>query len=134
MEKPAIILHLGDFDPSGVSIFESVAADVKAFVMADRPHGLVEVQFERVGLTAQQVRDYALPTAPPKATDSRSKTWSGGTCQLEALPPNVIAEILRAAIEKHIDWTQFNADLEAEDVDRLMIRGLLPAPDGGERP
>ena len=78
------------------------------------------------------MRDYDLPTAPPKATDRRTKTWTGGTCQLEALPPNAIAEILRAAIEKHIDWTQFNADLEAQDVDRLMIRGLLAAPAAAE--
>jgi hypothetical protein len=131
MEKPAVILHLGDFDPSGVSIFESVAADVEAFVMADRPHGLVEVQFERVALTREQVQAYDLPTAPAKASDTRSKTWTGGTCQLEALPPNVIADILRAAIKKRIDWVKFNDDLNAQDVDRLMIRGLLPAPDHG---
>jgi hypothetical protein len=29
--KPAVILHLGDYDPSGESIFESVAEDVAAF-------------------------------------------------------------------------------------------------------
>jgi len=41
----------------------------------------------------------------------------------------VIAGILKEAIERRIDWVQFNADLEAQDQDRLMIRGLLPAPD-----
>lgn len=129
MEKQAVILHLGDYDPSGVSIFDSVAADVTAFVMADRPHGLVSVEFERAALTREQVQDNALPTAPAKASDSRSKTWEGGTCQLEALPPDVIAGILEGAIERRIDWVQFAADLEAQDQDRLMIRGLLPAPD-----
>lgn len=129
MGKRAVILHLGDFDPSGVSIFDSVAADVTAFVEADKPHGLVSVEFERVALTGEQVQAHALPTAPPKASDTRSKTWTGGTCQLEALPPDVIAGILKEAIERRIDWVQFNADLEAQDQDRLMIRGLLPAPD-----
>ena len=131
MEKPAIILHLGDFDPSGVSIFESVAADVEAFVIADRPHGLVEVQFERVALTREQVEAYGLPTAPAKASDTRSKTWTGGTCELLALPPNVIAGILCAAIERRIDWVKFMVDLEAQKQDRLLITGLLPAPAGG---
>jgi len=133
--KPTVILHLGDFDPSGEAIFECVAEDVAAFVAADRPHGMVEVKFERVALTAQQVRDYDLPTAPAKVTDSRSKAWTGGTCQLEALPPNVIAQMLRDAIERHIDPEQFYEDQANQERERVEIRTLLlPAPDGGERP
>ena len=132
MEKPAVILHLGDYDPSGVSIFDSVAADVSAFVEADKPHGLVSVEFERVALTREQVHAHDLPTAPAKATDSRSKNWTGGTCQLEALPPDVIADILKEAIERRIDWEQFADDLDAEKHDRTMISGLLTAPTYGE--
>ena len=129
--KPAVILHLGDFDPSGVSIFDSVAEDVAAFVAADRPWGTVDVTFERIALTAEQVRLYDLPTAPAKATDTRSKTWTGGTCQLEALPPDVIADILRDAIRRHIDHDQFVADLDAEDEDLAVIhQRLLAAPEG----
>ena len=131
IEKEAVILHLGDYDPSGVSIFDSVAEDVNAFVMADRPHGLVNVEFERVALTQAQVWAYDLPTAPAKATDSRSKSWSGGTCQLEALPPDIIANILRGAIERRIDWEQFDRDVIAEERDRRMIGGLLPPPSSG---
>lgn len=127
--KPTVILHLGDYDPSGVSIFDSVAEDVAAFVDADRPHGYVDVTFERVALTADQVRQYALPTAPPKATDSRSKGWEGGTCQLEALPPNVIADILREAIERHINADLLEIDRINEELDRREIQTLLlPAP------
>lgn len=129
-EKQTIILHLGDYDPSGVSIFDSVAQDVQAFVMADRPHGLVNVEFERVALTDVQVEKYDLPTAPAKSTDSRSRTWKGGTCQLEALPPDVIASILQQAIEYHIDRDLFELDLESEQQDRKMLRGLLPRPTG----
>ena len=127
--KPTIILHLGDFDPSGESIFDSVAQDVAAFVEADRPHGLVTVEFHRVALTRDQVREYDLPTAPPKATDTRSKGWDGGTCQLEALPPDVIAGILEKQIERHLDPDQLASDWEQEAADREEItRLLLPAP------
>lgn len=126
--KPAIILHLGDFDPSGQSIFDSVAADVAAFVEADRPWATVSVRFERIALTASQVNHYNLPTAPPKATDSRTKTWNGGTCQLEALPPNVIAKILRESISRHIDYDQLVEDQAQEEIDLLRIAGALPAP------
>lgn len=126
--KPTVILHLGDYDPSGVSIFDSVAEDVAAFVDADRPHGYVDVTFERVALTAEQVRQFDLPTAPPKATDSRSKGWEGGTCQLEALPPNIIADILREAIERHLDHVQLGIDQAREESDRREIQTLLLAP------
>lgn len=127
--KPAVILHLGDYDPSGVSIFDSVAEDVAAFVKADRPWATIDVTFERIALTAAQVDQYDLPTAPPKATDTRSKGWDGGTCQLEALPPNIIAGILRNAIERHIDHGQLAYDETMERHERRMISGLLPPPD-----
>ena len=52
--KPTVILHLGDYDPSGVGIFESVASDVSEFVKADRYHGLTVVDFERIALTREQ--------------------------------------------------------------------------------
>jgi hypothetical protein len=126
--KPAVVLHLGDFDPSGQSIFDAVAADVAAFVAADRPWATVTVDFHRVALTAGQVHRYDLPTAAAKATDSRTKTWEGGTCQLEALPPNVIADILLEAIVEHVDLDQVEADREQEAVDLRRIAGALPAP------
>lgn len=126
--KKAVVLHLGDYDPSGVSIFDSVAADVAAFVEADRPWATVSVEFVRVALRPAQVIAYDLPTAPPKATDTRAKTWEGGTCQLEALPPNVIADILKDAIWKHLDFDQLDKDRAQEEIDRRNIAGALPAP------
>lgn len=127
--KPATILHLGDFDPSGASIFDCVAEDVGAFVQADRPWATVEVRFRRVALTADQVRNYSLPTAPPKATDSRSKSWQGETCQLEALPPDTIANLLRKAVESEIDGEQLRIDRIAEEIERRNIAMALPAPE-----
>jgi hypothetical protein len=125
--KPAVILHLGDFDPSGVAVFDVIAEDVGAFVMADRPHGLVTVQFERIALTGGQVEQFQLDTAPPKATDSRTSRWSGGTCQLEALPPDEIARLLSAAIARHVDLDLMHEHALAGRIERReLVRGLLP--------
>jgi hypothetical protein len=41
-----------------------------------------------------------LETAPPKVTDRRA--FSGATCQAEAIPPDVLAQILRDAIEARL--------------------------------
>jgi hypothetical protein len=130
IDKPTIILHLGDHDPSGQSIFDSVAADVTAFVEADRTAADIWVDFRRVALTAAQVIEFGLPTAPAKATDTRSKSWKGETCQLEALPPDIIAWLLRDEICISLDGKQFMRDREQETVDRRNIALALPAPTG----
>ena len=127
--KPAIILHLGDYDPDGESIFKSVAEDVRAFVVADRPWGTVDVDFVRVALTEFQVLSYDLPTAPPKASSSRTKQWGDkGTCQLEALPPDVLAGILLAQLNNALDQDQLYTDRLLEQAERQRIAYSLPAP------
>lgn len=127
--KPAIILHLGDFDPSGASMFDVIGEDVGKFVKADRPHGMVTTEFRRVALTVGQVEEYKLPTAPPKVTDSRAKAWAGETCQLEALAPDQIADLLRRAIDQIVDASAIRVDrfLEAEERQELT-QLLLTAP------
>jgi len=129
--KPAVILHLGDCDPSGESIYRALAADVRAFVIADRLYAALDVDFRRVALTERQVQRYRLPTAPPKPSDSRSRRWgSRETCQLEALPPDRIAALLQAAIEELIDHEQFERDGQLESWEREQIAYALP--EGGE--
>jgi hypothetical protein len=128
--KPAVVLHLGDYDPSGVSIFDVVAEDVARFVAEDRPWGGVDVTFRRVALTREQVMAYDLPTAPPKASDSRAKRWQGETCQLEALAPDQIAALLNDAILGELDLDQLAADQRAEQRERLQIAYALPAGRG----
>ncbi len=66
--KTSVVMHLGDHDPSGVSIFESVRDDVHALLAKDIPHKESEqvAEFRRVALTKEMVASYQLPTAPPK--------------------------------------------------------------------
>lgn len=128
--KDALVLHLGDYDPSGESIFESASEDVSAFLKADWPG--INATFLRVALTAAQVHLHNLPTAPPKVTDTRSRAWAGETCQLEALPPDIIADILRGKIYEALDRKKLQRDQALEDVDRRSIALALPAPGGAE--
>ncbi len=48
-------------------------------------------------MTPEQAEQLELPTAPPKATDKRR--FAGQTVQCEAIAPDVLAELLRDAIE-----------------------------------
>lgn len=129
--RPAVILHLGDFDPSGESMFNVIEEDVSRFVMADRPHGHCSVEFHRVCLTREQVEEYPLPTAPPKASDTRAKKWRGETCQLEALAPNQIADLLEKAIQAVVDVDLMNQNIRTAEAEKQSLLYLLPAPEGG---
>jgi hypothetical protein len=93
-EGQAEVLHLGDLDPSGVHLFASLAEDVTA--MVQEIAGAAPT-FTRLAVTPEQAERLELPTAPPKATDKRR--FAGETVQCEAIAPDVLAELLRDAIE-----------------------------------
>ena len=128
--KPAVILHLGDLDPSGVAIFRSSAEDVREFVLADRRWLNVDVDFVRVALTPDQVERFRLERGgAPKTTDSRSGTWPFvWTCQLEALPPDTVAALLNAAITERLDARIIAEDRALERQERNEIVYSLPEP------
>lgn len=95
--RSTVVLHIGDLDPSGVCIFDSIEADVVAFVGSDQ-----ELLFKRIALTPGQVVLYGPPTSPPKQNDKRGEGIAE-TCQCEALPPDTLAEIVKAAAQEYID-------------------------------
>ncbi|MEU5108163.1 hypothetical protein AB0H07_38900 [Streptomyces sp. NPDC021354] len=109
-------------------MFSSLAEDVIAFAEAAG----AEVAFERVAVTPEQIAAYDLPTAPPKTTDRRS--FSGTTTtQAEALPPDILASIVREAIEAHRDPVVHQHALAREEAERRAIRQRLSRrPDPGQ--
>jgi len=105
-DRPTEVLHIGDHDPSGVSMFLAFLEDVEAFT---RELG-GQATFTRLAVTPQQIGEHRLPTAPPK--DNRA--FSGETCQAEALSPDVLANILRSAIEERVDQRVLDCVLQQE--------------------
>ena len=125
-DVPAEILHVGDFDPSGEHVFSALAEDVEAFVAG--MSGIAPT-FCRLAVLPEQIRELGLPGAPPKPGDRRS--FSGvETVQAEAIPPNVLVQIVQDAIvcrqdaeatdRVHKAELDLRAELEAK------LRGLLP--------
>jgi hypothetical protein len=118
-DRPTEVLHIGDHDPSGVNMFLAYLEDVEAFT---RDLG-GECTFTRLAVTPVQIEELGLPTAPPKETDRRA--FSGETCQAEAIAPDVLATILRVAIEQPIDRRAYERVLRRErSVRRDLIRKL----------
>jgi len=83
-----VVLHLGDYDPSGVHLFKALAEDVGA--MIESLDGNVPL-FYRLAVTPEQIGELALPSAPPKKTDRRAFD-ADYTVQCEAIPPDVLTD------------------------------------------
>ena len=109
---------------------QALHEDIEAFVQADRPHGLVDVTFERVAVTPEQIERFALPTSPAKRSgNSHAKGWEGETCQIAAVRPDDLANEVHAAIRRHIDYDLLEEERvigkgEREELTKLF----LPSP------
>jgi hypothetical protein len=126
---PTIVLHLGDYDASGVSLFVAAAEDVTAFV---EDFGGDEPEFVRVAVTEAQIGEYGLPSAPPKKNDKRSVFTDTKTVQCEAFEPDQLQKIVRAAIEERLDMDVFEQTLAQEREQRAALRELLDEMGGDE--
>jgi hypothetical protein len=125
-EGPTVLLHLGDCDPSGHSIYQAMYEDVAAFLERDRRSPRQTFAAERVAITFDQIAEYGLVADEIKTNDSRSQVWRrrGLTkkVELEALAPNVIAQLLTAAIEHYLDPAPWRDVLNKEVDDRKKLR------------
>lgn len=133
-DRPTIFLHVGDHDPSGESIFESMSEDIRCFIEADHGNEVyVEhtndyeelFQPRRIAVTPAQIREYDLDSAPPKRSDSRSSTWVGSTTQAEALSPVQLEEIVQGAVLRYIDEEILDETREQEQLDKADIDQTL---------
>jgi hypothetical protein len=123
-DTPTAVLHIGDYDPSGVSLFVAVAEDVAAMhndldAVAEPP------EFVRVAVLEEHITRYGLETAPPKKSDRRSVFTDTRTVQAEAFAPDQLQELVRASIVARIDLDQLARVVEEERAERARLGDLL---------
>ncbi len=128
--RPTFVYVLSDYDPSGVSLAEDIAAKLERF------SGDVPVTVERIALSGEQVRLWQLPTHPLKSSDSRAARFqrehTGEACELEAVPPNLLRSLVSKSIEQHIPAEKIEAARRDEELQREALRAL-PAHFRGAR-
>jgi hypothetical protein len=112
----AEVLHIGDLDPSGVHLFQSMAEDVSAMA---RALGSGNVRFSRLAVTSEQAERLELPTAPAKPTDRRA--FHSETVQAEAIAPDALSELVSDAIAARLCMEAFRATLAREDETRAEL-------------
>lgn len=110
--KDVTIIHLGDHDPSGIDMTRDIRERMSLFV-----GGPVEIV--RIALNMDQVEEYEPPPNPAKMTDSRFEGYvdqfGEESWELDALPPNVIADLIEGEITKRMDMEKWRKDKEEED-------------------
>ena len=123
--RPTEVLHIGDHDPSGAHMFIALAEDVEAFARALGG----SVRFTRLAVTLEQIADLALETQVKKVSDNRAfGSRTERTCQAEAIAPDILAQIVRDAIEGRIDHKALRRVLAREKrVRRELIKKLEAA-------
>ena len=115
-ELPWRLLTLYDFDKSGEDIENAAMSRLRAF------GGEAEWTSKRVAVTAKQVIQLKLPTRPEKKGD-------GEAVELDAIPPDVLAEIVEKAIKscipKDIDDQRKAAREDAEEAHSNTVEAMV---------
>lgn len=111
--KFAIILYLGDHDPSGVKASEDVEKKLYDFGCNFR--------FQRLAVNEWQIKEYNLPTRPTKES-KHSKGFEGESVEIDAMEPQLIKRFVREAIEYNIDTKELENVRNAEALEKETLR------------
>ena len=123
------IYLLGDNDASGRDIIRFVRETLSQYAAeVDRA---VEIDFQTVAVTEQQIVDWNLSSHPARQTDSRYRRYAiADAVELEAIPPDRLRHLVRECIAGHIDPDAYRRLLHVEAAERET---LLAIAEGGGR-
>lgn len=116
----AVVLHLGDHDPSGIDMTRDIADRLELFGAT--------CEVERIALTMAQIKEYGPPSDPAKVTDSRYagyiKEHGSESWELDALEPRVITDLIRERVQAHTDVAAREIALARQDQHRGRLVAL----------
>jgi hypothetical protein len=118
------IYHLGDHDPSGVNAAETIHEGLKRLAGPG-----TDITFERLAVLPWQIQQWSLPTRPTKMTDTRAKKfvakYGPDSCELDAIHPNQLRNIVTEAIQRHMSEEQFNELKGIEEDEREYLQKVV---------
>ena len=116
--RPLVVLYVGDYDPAGVLIDQSLQREMREHLNDD-----IEMRFERVGINLEQIIEYDLPTKPRKEGDKRSQEVES-TVEAEAMPARILREIMRNKINDLLPHGMLQATQVAEQSEREHLKRM----------
>jgi hypothetical protein len=114
--KLADVLYIGDHDPAGVLIDQSLEAELRRHLPED-----FELAFARLAITPGQIVEHDLPTKPRKEGDRRALHVER-TVEAEAMPAHTLRDLLCRAIEVHLPAGALEVAKAAEESEREHLR------------
>lgn len=112
-----IVLHLGDHDPSGIDMTRDIEDRLALFGAGCR--------VQRIALTMDQVDEHNPPPNPAKTTDARfegyREEYGDESWELDALPPDVLNDVIASNLSPYIDDEAWQQGVEAENEARQLL-------------
>jgi hypothetical protein len=120
--RPYHVYYLGDFDRAGRDCARSLEEKLRRFGDEDG----VDIVFNQVAVTEWQIRDWNLPTREPKRKSPADKKWEYSyACELDAIPPDVLRDLVEGAINLHLSQERLRILQVAEESEREIGMKLL---------
>jgi hypothetical protein len=122
--KTPVILYFGDLDPSGVQMLDATIETLEDEL------DLYGVEFKRIGLNPEHIRQYNLPSDPTaaKTSDPRYKKYveqyGRVAVELDALHPAILESLIKHSIEAEIDMDLFEEQQEQEEEDEEKLEDI----------
>lgn len=116
--RPLVVLYIGDFDPAGVLIDQSLERELRTHLRND-----IDMDFRRIAINEAQVELYGLPTKPRKEGDKRSQHIKY-TVEAEAMPAGSLRSILRTEVEMMLPDEALHLTKLAEESERAHLRRM----------
>lgn len=115
------LLYLGDHDPSGEDMVRDIRDRLEMFG--------AKLEVDKLALTMDQIEQYNPPPNPAKMTDSRATGYvalhGSSSWEVDALPPDVLSNLIEGAIENLLDEELMNKVKEKEQVDKLRLQEVV---------
>lgn len=132
--KKAVVLYLGDHDPSGLDMVRDIQKRITEFlIMGDDPVDLLPDDDDEDGrfivvplaLNMEQIKKYNPPPNPAKITDPRAKWYINEhgrkSWELDALEPKVLMSLTEKGIKEFLDREKYDAWKEREDLEKQAL-------------
>jgi hypothetical protein len=122
--RTALILHLGDHDPSGIDMSRDITERIRLFLSGD---GRDPDRFElsRLALSMDQVETYNPPPNPAKTTDTRyaayQQVYGEESWELDALDPEVIRDLINDTVNPLLNQNQLKTAKTRQQSGRLQL-------------
>jgi hypothetical protein len=122
IEKPIHCYYIGDHDPSGRNIEQSIRQRLSEY--AEKPF-----QWKRLAVEPDQFEWFNIIPLDPKKRDTRYQAFAmryGQRCaEVEAIPADALRQLVREAIESHIPAGQWERLKAIEDEERTQWKRIM---------